>query len=177
MPSTRAIVQIVVSAAILFSSFFITLWLTEPDTSSTRPQNMGNRSNAELLAGRGISNSSNLVKAAEEIGLRVSREMKGNVDLINRINQSDVNMVGWLADAEGDATPAKILVFVRGGMVGSTQTKGERPDVTEELKLGFGSEKNTSFSVNFKCPAGEQPIVVGISAAKRYAELKSGTCP
>jgi hypothetical protein len=177
MPSVRAIILITVSAAILFGSFFITLWLTEPESSGVMPQNMGNRSVSERLAGRSISDSSDLVQAAQEIGLHVSPKMTGNVDLINRINQSDVNMVGWLADAEGDATPAKILIFARGAMVGSTQTKGERPDVTEALKLGFGSEKNTSFSVNFRCPAGEQPIVVGISAAKRYIELKSGACP
>jgi hypothetical protein len=177
MPSVRAILQITVSAAILFGSFLLTLWLTEPESSGVGPQNMGNRSDSEWLTGRSISDSSDLVQAARENGLRVSREMKGNVDLINRITQSDVNMVGWLADAEGDATPAKVLVFVRGAMVGSTVTKGERPDVTAALNLSFGSEKNTSFSVSFKCLSGEQPIVLGISAAKRYVELKSGACP
>ena len=86
-------------------------------------------------------------------------------------------MVGWVADAEGDATPAKILVFVGGAIVGSAQSKGERPDVTEALKLSFGSERNTSFSVSFKCRSSEQPIVVGIGTAKRYVVLKSGACP
>jgi hypothetical protein len=177
MPSARVIIQIAVSAAILFGSFFITLWLTAPDSSGTNPQETDNRSDTQRLADRRISDSSDLLRAAQEIGLHLSRRMEGNVDLINRISQSDVNMVGWVADAEGDATPAKILVFVGGAIVGSTQPKGERPDVTEALKLSFGSEKNTSFSVNFKCRSSEQPIVVGIGTAKRYVVLKSGACP
>jgi hypothetical protein len=68
--------------------------------------------------------------------------MEGNVDLTNRISQSDVNMVGWVADAEGGATSAKILVFVGGAIVGSTQPKGERPrcDRGTQIKLWFRKE-------------------------------------
>ena len=62
-------------------------------------------------------------------------------------------------------------------MVATTQTKGERPDVTQALHLGFGSEKNVVFSVKFSCRPGDQLVIVGIAKAKQYIPLKSGPCP
>jgi hypothetical protein len=177
MPSTKWLVQIVLLGAVLFGSFFITLWLTAPDSTDTQSTAADNRSDLERLAARHVSDNSDLLKAAREIGLRSSRWMKGNIDLISRISEHDVNLRGWVADTAGDASPASILVFAGGAMVATTQTKGERPDVTEALHLAFGSEKNTSFSVNFSCRPGEPLIILGIGTAKQYIALNSNPCP
>ena len=63
-----------------------------------------------------------------------------------------------------------------GAVAAKTQTKGERPDVTEAVHLGFGAEKNISFSVSFRCRPGEQPVIVGIGTARQYIPLTSGPC-
>jgi hypothetical protein len=166
MLSARLIFLIIVSAAALLGSFFITLWLTEPETSD-----------AAQLATRHISSESDLSKAAREIGLHASQRMDGNVDLIRRKNEHEVNATGWVADIDGDATPTDIVVFVGGSMVKTTTTKGERIDVTHALDLRFGSEKNTNCTVDFSCRPNEQPIIVGIRTTKHYIALKSGPCP
>jgi len=164
-------------ASALFGSFFITLWLTAPDTSSLQPIGGDNRSDAEKLAARHIAGDSDLANAAREIGLHLSARMSGNVDAINRTSARDVSVAGWVADKEGDATPISILVFAGGAVVATTQTKGERPDVTQALHLGLGSEKNVSFSVKFSCQPGDQPVIVGIATVKQYIPLTSGACP
>jgi hypothetical protein len=86
-------------------------------------------------------------------------------------------MVGWLADREGDATPLNILVFIGGSIAATAQTKGERPDVTRGVGLGFGAETNVAFSFKFNCGSGVQPIVAGVGAKGQYIPLQSMKCP
>jgi len=177
MLSTVRVVQIGLPAAALFGSFFITLWLTARDTPSTQPIGGDDRSDVEKLAAFHISDVAELSKAAYEIGLHSSRRMNGNVDVISRTNERGVTIAGWVADADGDATPTNVLVFAGGVMVATAQTKGERPDVAQALHLDFGSEKNVSFSVKFSCRPGDQPVIVAIAATKQYFPLKSRPCP
>ncbi len=177
MLSAGRVVQIGLPAAALFGSFFITLWLTAPDSPGTQPIGGDNRSDAEKLAAFHVSDVAELSKAAYEIGLHPSRRMNGNVDVINKTSEHGVTIAGWVADTEGDATPTNVVVFAGGAMVATTQTKGERPDVTQALHLDFGSEKNVSFSVEFSCRPGDQPVIAAIAATKRYLPLKSLPCP
>jgi hypothetical protein len=165
----RRVIQIGLSAAALFGSFLITLWLTAPDTPSLN-------SAAEKLAAHHISNDFDSLKAAGEIALPRSQRMIGYIDTINRTSESEVSITGWVADTEGDGTPTKILVFVGGDMVATTETKGERPDLTQALHSGLGSEKNVLFSVKFSCQSGDRFVIVGMSA-KEYFPLGPGQCP
>jgi hypothetical protein len=161
-------------AAVLVGSFLLTLWYIDttssPDSTDTRPDR-------ERLAERRVSDYDELAREAGAVGLRFSRRINGNIDAINRINERDVSITGWLADPEGDATPLDIIVFVAGRVAARTQTKGERPDVTRTLGLGFGAEKNVAFQVIFSCRAGDQPVVVGLGVGKRYFPLPSRRCP
>jgi hypothetical protein len=177
MLSASRVIQIGLLASALFGSFFITLWLTEPDTSGLQPIGVDNRSDVEKLSARKITSDLDLLNAARDIGLHLSARMTGNIDVVNRTSARDVSVVGWVADKEGDATPTSILVFAGGAFVATTQTKGERPDVTQTLHLGLGSEKNVSFSVTFSCQPGDQPVIVGIATAKQYISLASRPCP
>lgn len=167
---------VVLLAVALFGSFFITLWLTGPATVGT-PSITDDRSDVERLAARRISNAADLLIAAKDIGLYPSVRMGGNIDVLRRISEGVVSMTGWVADTRGDATPLDILVFVGGAVAAKTQTKGERPDVTEAVHLDFGAEKNVGFSVSFSCQPGEQPVTVGIGTASQYIPLTSGRCP
>jgi hypothetical protein len=166
------IVYVTFGAAVLFGSFFITLWLTGPETADTLA------ADTKRLAAQRIVNYSELPKAAENVGLRLSDEQMGGViDLLKRINEREVNMLGWLADRQGNSTPLNLLVFIDGSMVAAAQTKGERPDVTNALRLSSGAEKNVAFSFNFNCRPGDQPVVVGIGESKQYFPLQSKKCP
>ena len=90
---------------------------------------------------------------------------------------STVNMVGWLADTEGDATPLHILAFIGGPLLAAAKTKGERPDVAAAIGLGFGAEKNVAFSFKFNCGPGVQPVVVGVGKKGQYIPFESKKCP
>jgi len=170
----RKIVFLGLSLAVLFVSFLGTLWLTG---TATPPSTTDERSAAEQLASRSISNRSDLIEAAVATGLRSSTQMKGTVESMTRVTDREVTINGWLADPEGDATPVAILVFVAGKNVAATQTHGERLDVTKTLGLAFGAEQNVVFAVSFGCRTGEQPIVVGLGLDKRYLPIVSPQCP
>jgi hypothetical protein len=155
---------------VLVGSFFATLWLAD---SGVRDE----RSAAEQLANSSIFNRSDLIEAAVAAGLHRSTQMKGVVDAMTRVNDREVRINGWLADPDGDATAAAVLVFVDGKNVATTQTRGERPDVTKALGLAFGTERNVGFEVTFRCRTGQQPMIVGVGSAKEYHSLASARCP
>jgi len=173
--ANRAGIAVLLAAA-LFGSFFITLSLTQPAAVGTASI-IDDRTDVERLAARHISSAADLLTAANDIGLYPSVRMRGNIDVLRRMSEGVVSVTGWAADTSGDATPLDILVFVGGTLAAKTQTKGERPDVTQAVHLGFGAEKNISFSVNFSCRPGEQSVTVGIGTARQYIPLTSGPCP
>ena len=172
----RAIL-IVSGAVALFSSFFLTLWLMEPNSTAVPTSATGRLSDTERLAAQRISGYAELSAAAINVGLRESQQLKGSIDGVNRVNEREVNMAGWLADTDGNGAPLHILVFVGGQMVAMSQTKGERPDVTAAIGLAFGAEKNVVYSFNFNCSPGTQPVVVGVGDKGRYIPLQSKKCP
>ncbi len=76
--------------AVLFGSFFITLWLTEPQVVSAPD----NRSDAERLAAYPIEDSSDLMKSAQDTKLIPSPQLSGHVDVIRRVDERDVVLAG-----------------------------------------------------------------------------------
>ena len=156
-------------------SFLLTLWLAEDGNRSSGA--MDARSASERLASRRVANLAELPRVAEEIGLKLSGGMAGIIDKISRINEREVTITGWLADPQGDATPQQLIVFVSGALAGKGQTNGERPDVTSLKGLAFGTEKNVLFAVNFGCPTGGQPVVVGLGSRNQYFPMTSPPCP
>jgi hypothetical protein len=170
----RHIIFVSSAAAALIGSFALTLWLTrsQPPSSSTgRPPN-------EALATYNISNRSELIEAAVALGLHASTRVKGSIEAIKRVNDQEVTIEGWMADPQGGDTPLNVLVFVDGAFVGAARTHDERPDVTTELGLAFGAEKNVTFQVTIACRSGGEPIVVGVGVDADYFLFKSPSqCP
>jgi hypothetical protein len=166
----RRAFYIVLLSAVPFGSFFVTLWLTEPQMPSAK-----NRSYAEHLAAYPISNGSDLAKSAYEADLIPSQRLDGHADVIRRIDEQNVDLAGWATDHQG--TALEVLVFVAGHLAATTHTGGERPDVAAALRLGFGADKNLAFSANFTCRRGDQPVVVVLGNEKEYLHLQSGPCP
>ena len=106
----------------------------------------------------------------------MSQQLHGNVDGLNHVSENVASIGGWVADSEGTGTPLHVLVFVGGPLVADVEAKGERPDVTAAIHLGFGAEKNVAFSFNFNCALGAQPVVVGVSDKGQYIPLMAGKC-
>lgn len=171
----RRITRLVILAAVAICSFELTLWATAPQTT---PSGSGDlQSDAERLASYGISSQTALIEAAISLGYSRSPQMAANVDAMNRINDREVAVNGWLVDPGGDATPLKLLVFVAGKLAAATETRGERPDVARAQALMQGAEKNVAFQTKFGCSPGLQPVIVGLGPGKQYVRIKSPPCP
>jgi hypothetical protein len=172
----RRLVYIGLLLVALVGSFFLTLWqLDEGRVSVVDPTDT--RSDAERLVSQRVTDYSDLRRAAGKAGLKLSSDMAGSVDTYTRVNERDVAIAGWLADPEGDSDPLKIVIFIAGALAGSTQTGGERPDVTRSLNLAFGTEKNVSFALAFACRSGQQPVVVGLGKQRQYLSMPLAPCP
>jgi hypothetical protein len=172
----RRLVYVGLLLVALAGSFFLTLWqLDEGRVSAVDPTDI--RSDAERLASQRVTDYSDLRRAAGKAGLKLSPDMVGSVDAYTRVNERDVAIAGWLADPEGDSDPLKIVIFIEGAVAGSTQTGGERPDVTRSLNLAFGTEKNVSFGLAFACRSGQQPVVVGLGKKRQYLSMPLAPCP
>jgi hypothetical protein len=167
----RRAAYIVFLLAVLIGSFFVTLWLTEPQV----PNAPDNRSRAERLAAYPISNGSDLAKSAYGADLVPSQRLFGIVNTIRRIDEQKVDLAGWAADGHG--TALEVLVFIAGHLVATTHTAGERPDVTAALRLGFGANTNVALFANFTCRKGDQPVVVVLGNEREYKHLPTAPCP
>jgi len=186
----KTIIYAICGAAVLFGSFFITLWLTEPEATFTPKTTADDHlpavapklgaeghSAADRLGSQRIVTYADLETAAQNAGLHLSEQMKGVVDVLVRIDERKVHMEGWVVDPEGSSTPPSVLVFMGGSMVAMAQTKGERLDVTRALHLALAAKENTLFSINFNCQTGKVPIVVGLDKKDQYIPLQPKQCP
>jgi len=163
--------------ATLFGSFFVSSNLLDT-LSRSRPNPADDkRPDAEKLGDYTVRNFGDLVEAAVAIGMHRSGDLKGVVDEINRINENEVAMRGWLADPTGDSKVLEVLVFVAGKKAAMTQTKGERPDVTKSLKLADGAEKNVAFQLTFNCRPGDDVVTAGLGSDRQYSWVSSKRCP
>ena len=174
-PALAQILYIGAMIAVVLASFLLTLWIVDPRRAERTKSMAGN---VGPLATHRVTTVEDLRRVARDAGLKLSSHMKGHIDTINRLNDRDIVISGWLADPEyGDGTPLRIIAFVRGPVAGDTETKGDRPDVTHALGLEFGSEKNVAFQLSFACPSADQPIVVGLGPRRQYLPLPIGPCP
>jgi hypothetical protein len=155
----------------------LVLAFRQPKTTSAPPDATDTRPAAERLASRKVSSYSELTEQAAAAGLGISRRFVGTVESIERIDDHDVTMAGWLGDIDGDGTPLNVVVFVAGNAAGMARTQGERPDLTNKTRFTFGAEKNIDFRVRFSCRTGDQPIVAGLGPKERYIPLASPRCP
>ena len=161
--------------AALIGSFLATLWVL--DTRAPTDAAGADQSDAGRLASATISDRADLIEAAVGAGLHSSDSMRGVVDEIRRLNASDVAIRGWLADTGGEGEPLNVLVFAAGKHAGMTQTHGERPDVTQALRLASGAEKNVAYELSLSCRAGDHLVIVGVGTDKQYLYLSSPRCP
>lgn len=175
MISVRRIAYLCLCAGVLLSSFFLTLWLTNPER--TPPAAADSVSEAERLASQTVSNGLDLTAAASAIGFKSSPRLRGNVDKLERISDREVIVAGWLADTEGDGSRQNIVVFAGGKRAAVVQTQGGRSDVTKALGLSSGAAKNVMFRAAISCQTASQVHFAGVGSAGQYIDMGSRACP
>jgi len=167
---------IVAAAASLAAGFFITLWLTEPDT--TDPVNAAaNLDPIERLTRSQVYDNASLVSAARAAKLVPVDTVRGHIDEISRLPDGQVRMAGWAANPFGDGTPLTVIAFAggRGTLLGTTD--GPREDVTKALGLSAAAAKNVKIAGLVQCERREAIVVVAIDKDGAYASIKFDNCP
>ena len=167
---------IVVAAASLVASFFITLWLTEPST--TNPVNAAaNFDPIERLTRSQVYNDASLASAARAANLVPLQDLRGNIDEIRRLPDDHVRIGGWAVNLSGDGTPLTLIVFTggRGTLLGKTD--GPREDVTKALALSARTARHVQIAALVQCERGEVVVVVAIDKNGVYAPIKFDRCP
>jgi hypothetical protein len=163
--------------SVLVGSFLVAYVLTAPEEGPNTTASFKDiKTLRAQLRNRNVSSQADLLAAAREAGLRVSKDIKGFVEGLQRVGE-EVEISGWLVDMEGEGTPPYIFVFLRGKLVAETRPKGERQDVTRALNLSEGLEENVKFAVKVKCRAGEVPQVLAVNESGLYSVMSSARCP
>jgi hypothetical protein len=131
-------------SSVLFGSFFITLWLTEPQV----PNAPDNRLLAQRLAANPISSGSDLAKSAYEADLIHSQRLPGHVGAIRRIDEQKLGLTGTaLVNAP---TPGLAEIQVRGSpdavTIKARDTSVE--DVLAALSRAFGVHYQLSVNLD-----------------------------
>jgi hypothetical protein len=133
--------------SVLFGSFFITLWLTEPQV----PNAPDNHLLAERLAANPISSRSDLAKSDYDADSIPSRRLSGHVG----IDEQKAGLTGWAADGGGTAlanapTPGLAEVQVRGSpeavTIEARDTSVE--DVLAALSRAFDMDYQSSIDLD-----------------------------
>jgi hypothetical protein len=167
---------IVAAAASLVASFFITLWLTEPDTINSA--NAGAKLDpVERLRRSQVYNNASLASAARAANLVPLEDVRGNIDEIRRLPEGQVRIVGWAVNLSGDGSPLTLVAFTggRGTLLGKTD--GPREDVTKALGLSATAAKHVKIETLVQCERGEVVGVVAIDKDGAYAPIKFDRCP
>jgi hypothetical protein len=137
-------------SSVLFGSFFITLWLTEPQV----PNAPDNHLLAERLAAKPISSSSDLAKSGYEAHLTPSQRLSGHVDASRRIDEQKVGLTGRAADggetALANAPTPGLGIQVRGSAEAVTIEARDASveDVLAALSRAFDMDYQSSIDLN-----------------------------
>ena len=97
-------------------SFFTTLYLIEPLPTTAA---------VVALMQAPISSTQSLLTAIKAAGLRGSPNVKGMIDEVKRLNDSQVAISGWAAEIGDSGTPLTVLAFVD-GKVARPRSKTDR---------------------------------------------------
>jgi hypothetical protein len=83
---------------VLIGSFLLTFWLVGTGASISPVANLANSQ---------VSDDESLSDAAISAGLRPSLSLKGAVDQLARLNETQIRITGWSADSNGNGAPIR----------------------------------------------------------------------
>ena len=148
--------------------FAVVFWLTGP--AQVPP-------GVAILANATVSDATGLMAAVQTAGLRGTPDVKGAIEELKRIDNGRVTIKGWAVDKTGSGSPLTIIAFAEGPHVLTTVTKGARKDVAQMFGLSDAGARNASFEAAFSCGAGQNLIVVAVTADRTYSQFRSIACP
>jgi|SRR5450756_493072 len=148
--------------------FTVVLWLTGP---ATVPPGVA------ILAGATVADATGLMAAVQTAGLRGTPEVKGAIEALKRIDNQRVTINGWAVDKTASSSSLTIIAFAGGPHVLTTVTNGPRKDVAQMFGLSDAAAQNVSFAASFSCGAGQNLVVVAVTADRSYSQFRSLVCP
>ena len=167
--SGRRWLRLVACGLSLAISVVTTLLLTEPQPTTAA---------VVALMQAQITNTHSLLTAIKAAGLRGSPNVKGTIDEVKRLNDSQVAIAGWAAEIGNSSTPLTVLAFVDGKAVLAMRTSGRHPDVVSVLGASDAPEAaNVSFQGTARCAHGQKLIVIAVTDGNSYGHFGARDCP
>jgi len=150
-------------------SVFTTLLLTEPQPTTAA---------VVALMQAQISSTHSLLTAIKAAGLRGSPNVKGTIDAVKRLNDSQVAISGWAAEIGNSSAPLTVLAFVDGKVAFAMRTSGRHPDVVSVLGASDAPEAaNVSFQGTAPCGHSQKLIVIAVTDGNSYGHFGARDCP
>ena len=150
-------------------SFFTTLLLTEPQPTTAA---------VVALMQAQISSTHSLLTAIKAAGLRGSTNVKGTINEVKRLNDSQVTISGWAAEIGNSSAPLTVLAFVDGKVAFAMRTSGRHPDVVSVLGASDAANAaNVSFQGTARCAHGQMLIVIAVTDGNSYGHFGARDCP
>lgn len=176
----RALFILFAGVVVGAGSFFATLAFID-FTNTQRPaapiDEVDKVDRVEGLKAALIYDEPSLHRAADNIRLETSPDLKGVLDVLERLPDGQIRLAGWVVDTRGDGTPVRILAFAKGKPILEAETNGERPDVTAAFQLSPSSARNVKFELKAICNPRDALVIAAANNKNTYLPLKATICP
>ena len=173
----RALFAIFAGAIVCAGSFFGTLAFIDFTNAPPTSAIADDADRVDGLKAALIYDESSLRRAADNIRLETSPNLKGVLDVLERLPDGQIRLAGWVADTRGDGTPVRILAFAKGKPILEAETSGERPDVTAAFQLSPSSARNVKFELKVACNPRDALVIAAANNKNAYLPLKATVCP
>ena len=175
-----AIAGVIICAGSFFGTLAIMDFVSAPSSQLVAKEVVEEAGKDDTLAALKtalIYDAASLYKAAGLANLQISANLKGALDVLERLPDGQVHIAGWAADIRGGGAPVRILAFAKGKPILEAETNGERPDVATALNLEPAVARNVKFDLTMACNRSEALVVAMATKKNAYAPLKATVCP
>lgn len=131
----------------------------------------------KALASATVSDLKTLMAAVKAAGLRGTPDVKGAIDTMTRVDNTQIILKGWTAEIGGSNEPLTVMAFVDGRNSLMVETSGGRRQIASALGLSDAAAADISFEGRLKCGKGQKLIVVAVARNDVYGQFGSRTCP
>jgi protein-S-isoprenylcysteine O-methyltransferase Ste14 len=161
-----------IAAAGLVLAAYVIPWLADLGTQAVEEPGV----RTAVLARAPVFGRASLLAAARDAGLRRSPEVKV-ASILSRTDDGRVRVDGWAAEIGGNGEPLTVLVFTEGFLALETKTRGERPDLPQDMKLSAEAARNVAFEGILTCRPRQRLVIVAVTLGNKYALLPTLICP
>ncbi|MGA7449827.1 MAG: hypothetical protein WBW73_00620 [Rhodoplanes sp.] len=134
---------------------------------------MTNKSVEDIIALFGNLNTSKFPTELSQV-LPQAQSMIGAVDLLQRLPDGRLRLVGWVVDKDEREQPVSVFAIIPTKVVLATRTGKKRDDVASLLKVpnGVPAGFDDVFQYQFDCKDNEQvPFVVAVNQKRQFSVI------